>query len=199
MLIACTCQKGAKHSRNNILIEFMRRAGGRCLGLPGQLRIHPQQQLVGTLFIQEAGTGDSLSDTQTLRSSILRGFLSGPALQLAPLLGSCYFAFPGRGHSWKSPFRKNPFSLSLEDSVRVRRGHRGRDCASCCFSFHDSKERDSSDLPGSIANARAVLMGPKVGRCKWNTESNNKPSCLASSEAAPVGGTPGPALSSTSQ
>lgn len=68
-----------------------------------------------------------------------------------------------------------------------------------CFLSHDSKERDSSDLCGSIANAQAVVMGPKVGRCKWNAESNNNPSCLASSEVAPVRGTPGPALSSTSR
>lgn len=75
----------------------------------------------------------------------------------------------------------HPFSLSLEDSVRVRRDHQGWDCAPHCFISHDSEERDSSDLPGSIANAWTVVVGPSVGRCKWNTESNNNPSVAAAS------------------
>lgn len=133
MLTVCTCQKGATHSRDNILIEFMRRAGERKLGASRAAKDSPTAAI--SLSFHPGGGHRRLADSQELP---LGGFLSGPALPLALLLGSCYFAFPRRGHTWKSLFRKgrdHPFSLSLEDSERVRRDHQGRDCAPSLFPF----------------------------------------------------------------
>lgn len=117
--------------------------------------------------------------TADSQSSMLGGFLSGPALCWHHFWAAAIWHFQGGDIPGRVPSEKrgHPFSLSWEGSVRVRRSHQGQDCAlpPHCFLSHDLEEGGSPDLPHSIADARALVMGPSVGRCKWNTESNNNP------------------------